>query len=487
MNHFFQQTKRLLVVIIFSLSMQNITANNLNITGSSVSGSNITFNISWENSWNVNTAPNNWDAVWVIVKYQDCTTREWAHANLSTLSTDHTAGSPLQVDAVSDGKGVFIRRSAVGGGNISNTSVTLKMNITAGTYNYKVLGIEMANVPSGSFYAGDGNANAYSFVQRLITSTDQSNGFSLNFNYSGTSYYPVTSSYPTGVNSFYCMKYELSQQQYVDFLNSLTLTQQINRTAADPNSASGTYALVGTNRNGIAIMTSSNGLNPAVYGCNLNSGNAFNSSDDGQNIACNFLNSDDITAYLDWAALRPMSELEFEKICRGTLAPITGECPWGNTTLTAVNPANLVNSGTSSEGFNNTATGLCNYNNVMTGPVRVGYAATGSTGRGSAGATYYGVLDMGGNVNELTIHITTNQSYLGSYNYGTTTFTGLSGDGTISQSGNANVLNWPTGNGFCNRGGNFSQTAVLLPISYRPNTFGVSSGRTSTNGGRGIR
>lgn len=475
--------------------MQHLSANNLNITGSSVSGTNITFNISWENSWNVNTAPNNWDAVWVIVKYQDCATREWAHANLSTLSTDHTAGSPLQVDAVSDGKGVFIRRNAVGGGNISSTSVTLKMNITAGTYNYKVLGIEMVNVPAGSFYIGDGATANYSFNQRLMTSTDQSAGATVYFKNNATAYtsqYTVTSSYPMGTNSFYCMKYEITQQQYVDFLNALTLTQQINRTAVDPNSAAGTYALYGTNRNGVAIMTSANGLNPAVYGCNLNSGNAFNSSDDGQNMACNFLNSEDVSAYLDWSALRPMSEMEYEKICRGVLAPITGEYAWGNTTLTAVNSANLVNSGTSSEAFNNTATGLCNYNSAITGPVRVGYAATGSSGRGSAGAGYYGALDMAGNVNELTVHITPEQtySYVGSGNnrsYGTSTYTGILGDGTISPSGIANTLNWPSGTSFFNKGGSYVSTATEIPVSYRPNTYGAASTRNAANGGRGIR
>lgn len=58
-------------------------ANNVQITGTSVSGQNITFNISWDNSWNANVAPANWDAVWVFVKYQDCNTRLWAHAGLS--------------------------------------------------------------------------------------------------------------------------------------------------------------------------------------------------------------------------------------------------------------------------------------------------------------------------------------------------------------------------------------------------------------------
>ncbi len=463
-------------------------ANNVAITGSSVLGSNITFNISWENSWNVSTAPNNWDAVWVVVKFQDCATREWVHANLSTANADHSAGSPLQVDAVSDGKGVFIRRAANGGGNISNISVTLKMNIAAGTYNYKVVGIEMVNIPAGSFYVGDGSNLSNTFAvsssvwtPKLISSTEQSGGVSI---YQvGVSTITIASTYPMGVNSLYCMKYEITQQQYVDFLNSLTLAQQVNRTANDPASIAGTYALVtsGANRNGLAIMTPTNGVNPAVYGSNLNSGNAFNSADDGQNIACNYLKLDDIAAYLDWSALRPMTEFEFEKVCRGPLTPIAGEFPWGNATITAVNSANLINSGTASEGFSNTATGLCNYSSAMTGPVRSGYAATGASARSTAGATYYGVLDMGGNLAELTI------------GYPSTVFNGVLGDGTLDLNGIANTLNWPLGTSvnLCPRGGSWSASSQATALSFRANTFanGTTAYQTriAGSGGRGVR
>ena len=116
-------------------------ANNLTITGTSVSGSDITFNISWDNSWNASLAPSNWDGVWVFVKYQDCATRLWYHAGLSTVGGDHSAGAPLQVDPVTDGKGVFIRRAAFGGGSTGSVAISLKMTIAAGTYNYTSLSI----------------------------------------------------------------------------------------------------------------------------------------------------------------------------------------------------------------------------------------------------------------------------------------------------------------------------------------------------------
>ena len=154
-NYFLKIASALLLLFAF-----NANANNVEITGTSVSGSNITFNISWENSWYANVAPANWDAVWVFIKYQDCNTRLWAHAGLSTVSGDHSAASPLQVDPVSDGRGVFIRRSALGGGNISATTITLKMTIPAGTYNYKVFGIEMVNAPQGAFDIGDATSTS---------------------------------------------------------------------------------------------------------------------------------------------------------------------------------------------------------------------------------------------------------------------------------------------------------------------------------------
>ena len=42
------------------------------------------------------------------------------------------------------------------------------------------------------------------------------------------------------------------------------------------------------------------------------------------------MNWQDLTSYLDWSGLRPMTEFEYEKACRGTLNPVAYEYPWGN-------------------------------------------------------------------------------------------------------------------------------------------------------------
>ncbi len=49
--------------------------------------------------------------------------------------------------------------------------------------------------------------------------------------------------------------------------------------------------------------------------------------------ACNRVLWHDGATYADWAGLRPMTELECEKACRGPVYPVTGEYAWGNTTF----------------------------------------------------------------------------------------------------------------------------------------------------------
>ena len=303
-------------------------ANNLQITGTAVTGSNISFNVSWENSWNANLAPANWDAVWIFVKYQDCATRQWYHASIAT--SGNTAASPLQVDQVTDAKGVFLRRSALGGGNIGSTAITLALNIPAGTYNYKVFGIEMVNIPQGDFQVGDATSTG-TYSSATITASSQSGGLSAATLGGASVNIPAT--FPMGYNSFYSMKYEVTQEQYVEFLNTLTYDQQKERTGIDPIAAPGTGAFTTGSqyRNGVTLITSGNNSTlPAVFACDATAG-VENNVDDGQNIAMNWMSWADLAAYLDWACLRPMTELEFEKICRGTAPRVAGEYPWGTT------------------------------------------------------------------------------------------------------------------------------------------------------------
>lgn len=478
-------SKWAIALLLFGFGVSS-NANNLQITGTAVSGSNISFNVSWDNSWNASLAPSNWDAVWIFVKYQDCTTRQWYHAAIAT--TGNSTVSPLQVDLVSDNKGVFLRRSAVGGGNIASTAVTLNLNIPAGTYNYKVYGMEMVNIPQGDFQVGDGvSASTYSSI--TITSASQSGG--LTAATIGGASVNIPNTFPMGYNAFYSMKYEITQEQYVEFLNTLTYDQQKERTPIDPIVAvpADVFTTGNQYRNGIKLITSGNNNTlPGVFACDATSG-VENNVDDGQNIAMNWMSWADLAAYLDWSCLRPMSEMEFEKICRGTMPRVAGEYPWGTTDFSPFVSTSIV--GATSFRANENIASVVNGRNMSNyvvsyqatyGPSRVGMFANSSTGRASSGAAYYGVMDMSGNIWERTV---TTGNATGA------AFTGALGDGLLTVLGDADVTSWPApstsvglglrGNAYYNTSGNPSRT------SDRTNATTVSNSRNYTYGGRGVR
>lgn len=500
-----------LFVLLFAFSKKPF-ANNLSITNiATPTTTTVTFDISWDNSWNTAAPSNNWDAVWVFVKTQVCATGSspWLHAPLSTVSAQHSVtGGVLQVDAVTDGMGVFIRRSANGSGNIATSSVTLKFSgaYTIASTNYEVLGIEMVNVPQGSFYIGDAstatNQSQYSlgalatgYMYQVNSEATIAQDVLWNPVWAGSigAHAAIIAAYPKGFNAFYCMKYEISQQQYTAFLNLLDFNQQINRTIVSPASATGTAALVassGDNRNSIEIKTPGTAFAvPAVYGNDLNGNNTYDEAADGGNIACNYLSWDDLRAYLDWSALRPMSEFEFEKAARGTNFPINVEYAWSSTTINQAISNSLNNSGLTNETSTSTLDGLCAYNagaSATLGPLRVGFAATSSTIRTQAGASFYGAMDMGGNLWEQCFQC-------GWYN-GTRTsvpiFNGTLGDGNLDASGNMNIVSWGgTVAQSIVRGGNWEYSAQRSQISDRfyVNSTAENATRVRRTGGRGVR
>jgi formylglycine-generating enzyme required for sulfatase activity len=493
----------------FALFINTITANNLNITNVSVpSSTTIQFDIDWENSWNISGI--NYDAVWVFVKAQVCggSATPYSHADLS--STGHSVtGGVLQIDVVSDNKGVFIRRSSLGTGNIATATVTLTFatSYVVANTNFEVVGIEMVYVPAGSFTVGDGSTinashSTASFgsnnsTPRPITSEAAMAQDYLRNDKAGdgyiTAHAAIIASFPKGYNAFYCMKYEISQQQYVTFLNLIDFNQQASRTAVSPSSAAGTLAMTTTgneNRNYIKIVTPGNATSAAVYGNDFNNNDVYDEAGDGQNIACNYLSWDDLKAYLDWAALRPMTELEFEKACRGVNASLLNELAWGSTSINQAISSSLINSGEAGEVSTSTADGLCAYlggASATLGPLRTGFAATSITGRTGAGASYWGILDLSGNVWEQTFQC---GYYNGSVRTSVPIFTGVLGDGEIDATGNADATNWGGGVAMSIvRGGNWEYTAQRAQVSdrYYVNSTTQNSARTCRTGGRGVR
>ncbi len=126
------------------------------------------------------------------------------------------------------------------------------------------------------------------------------------------------------------MKYEISQIQYVEFLNSLNKTAQNNRVTTDILGTSITDVFVFTETSTVAPFTRygircdatlPNG-GPVSFYCDYNDNGVPNENDDGQNIAMNYLSGEDLFAYFDWAGLSPLNEMEYEQICRGIYNPV---------------------------------------------------------------------------------------------------------------------------------------------------------------------
>jgi formylglycine-generating enzyme required for sulfatase activity len=233
----------------------------------------------------------------------------------------------------------------------------------------------------------------------------------------------------------------------------------------------------GTDRNGIEISSSgTNSTDPAVYGCDLNNNGVYDETDDGEWIACNYLSWADLAAFLDWAALRPITELEYEKIGRGTAVPVQDEYSWGSTTIVGL--AAISNDRQTGEVSNTTNANAVYNNNFTSGPARVGIFATASSDRVASGGSYYGVMEICGNVWEQVIKFENSTGRA---------FTGLSGNGILTSNGDADTSNWPDYMGACKRGGGWLTAANYTQLSSRYGATLNGSSRNSETGGRGAR
>jgi len=499
-----------LLCISCSLFANNIAVSNISLTGRNIGAQTVLvqFNLSWQNSWRTSAAPFNWDAAWVFVKYK-VGNGDWKHATLA--SSGHTIPSGA-TSTQSDAAGLFIYRSADGTGPFSQSGIQLLWNYGSdGVSNeskitVRVYAVEMVYNQVGGFQAGSGGQNtgelrtatdvsatgtAATFTVTGTSPTVQGNSTSASptniaarsnasSDLTGTTTASLASGYPTGFNAFYAMKYEISQQQYAEFLNTLTYTQQASRTIVAPSSAAGTPALVASNanRNGIDIKTPGTSATvPAVYACNLNGNGTYNESDDGQHIACNYLSWDDLVAYLDWAALRPMTELEYEKSCRGNQNPASSELAWGNTSATAL--SGLSNASTMSETASSSSSNIAYNNGFTSGPVRTGIFATSSTGRATSGSGYYGNMELSGNLWERVVTVG---------NATGRTFSGVHGNGTLTVGGASDVSGWPAAAGTGWKGGSWLNTTTnSATTSDRAQAANADNTRSADAGGRGVR
>lgn len=426
-------------------------------------------NVEWKNAWKNDQ---NHDAVWLFCKfllggdgYRHISLRQSGHELI------HIAPEGLQVrvDVAEDGTGLFIMPATPHRGDVSlKIKIVIDpapfLNFNTERAAFKVFGLEMAHVPAGAFFVGEADSAAafryaafyqpgengrYGGPLFVNSENELTVGKDLAYTprqiiYQGDATGVIPKAFPKGYEGFYIMKYEISQGDYAAFLNSLSDGQTQLR----------------SNFGGRAYYR--------MRGTIVFDGEKYTAAAPAR--PCNFLSWDDAMAFADWCALRPMTELEFEKACRGARKPLPNEFPWGNTDKLRVErrtdaSGDLVHLGGKSESELSTKTAA------------------------GFGASPYWVMDLAGSLWERCITV---GDSLGR------SFKGTHGDGNISHFGFATNDDWPAGvseaGGFGFRGGGFyhpdrayHEFNPFSPVSYRP--YGAWSGgnRTEAYGSRLVR
>ena len=313
----------LLLVAATQLKANNMLVKNVTTTGDNAANKTIQvqFDMSWDNSWRDGI---NWDAAWVFMKFKNANGL-WQHVQLNTTGFANGTGTANTIQVGSDKVGAFVYRSAAGTGTFSSTTMQLQWNyglsgLTSVTgLEVRVFAVEMVYVPQGDFtiYSSiieprerftnfwDCNNNNCNLYAPGNNTPVLNNRLSPSLNYNDSSESSVVrikgdagidtdnngtvdiTTYPIGYNAFYCYKYKLTEQQYADFLNTLTVTQKT------------TLGVAGNN-------------------ITLTNGEYFSAN---PTIACANSSSKMLLAYADWSGVRPMTILEFNKANNGPLMP----------------------------------------------------------------------------------------------------------------------------------------------------------------------
>lgn len=435
--------------------------------------------ISWNNSWR---NERNYDAAWLFLNYvsPDYRQASYRHAKLLNnghrLLANHIAGCPDPVIEVPEDRiGLYIYPASKHRGAVRwtielalDTALLRDQNFNPGDRLIEAYGIEMVQIPEGSFTLGEADTAAawrnYSlFVsdgngrpaglwkvsnEKQSINVGKEEG-SLYYNaevalYHGDQKGIIPAEFPKGFQGFYIMKYETTQGQYAAFLNCISNSSTFMRANFGGRDY---YTYRGTIR-----------FEKDKYVAG------------SPNRPCNFFSWDDACAYADWAGLRPMTELEFEKACRGSLNPIAHEYPWNTSSKSKLQ--RVVNKDDEL---------------VWLGDLKEGNLTDNN--RDQFGASYYWVMDLAGSLWErcVTIGDSVGRSFKGTH-----------GDGMLAYYGFASNADWPKGStetaGFGFRGGGYYEHNMQYggfnphsPVGNR--NFGSWSGgaRSLAYGSRFVR
>ena len=427
----------LLLIFLFVLSYAELHAGDLEIKNIRfVNRQNlglqphVLFDLSWKNAWKNDK---NHDAVWIFTKFNN---NPWAHPKIDTdghaIIKNRIAGCPDPViKASKDSMGLWIYVDEAYRGDIN---VKVKINLDTSNQqikwpmprDFKVYGLEMVYIPAGPFFVGDpspasenyaslfesdtaGNRKGAFYIdseEEIIIGKGNSNLYywSEEEIYNGDQKGPIPAAYPKGTNAFYLMKYELSQGNYADFLTQLPDNWSY---LLSPIGGKNYYKKKGS-----------------IYQKN---GKYFAKANQRP---MNYISFTDGLAYSDWAGLRPITELEYEKAARGPSSPHSGYFVWGT------------------DNYNRLERYVDVDGQVINGN---GYNEKDLTddNRDIFGASYYWVMDLSGSLWEKVITI---GNPIGR------SFKGTHGDGLL-EFGKATNKDWPQSNdeegGFGYRGGGY--------------------------------
>jgi len=518
-----KKSRLLLNIVIFLLLVNtNSFANNLSISNVVLADRDpatktltAQFDLRWDNAWKTKI---NHDAVWLTVRLHTPSVNP-THKKLCQITdsglnpNDSSTGTAqnLEIYVPVDRHGAMIRLNdyMVAPSVISEkVQVEIDYESCGFTENDSVFlsvsALEMVYIPQGAFHAGDyltsfaslheGSSDTDPWFINSESSISVSNPNTDGHRYnsagladedaSGESF-NVPAEFPKGFKGFYIMKYEITEGQWVDFINSLPSAYARASHDLTDNVHKNTDAVVARN----------------TISC---SGTPLICSTQRPHRAVGYLTWMDLAAFLDWFALRPMTELEFEKSARGPVLPEEGEFAWGTTTINAaqdlsagdeIGTEQSLSAGANANLNNTILTGgdTPNGPEFSYGPLRSGIFATAVSSREKAGASYYGVMDLSGNLRERVVTLGNEAGRL---------YSGSHGDGVLTTingyEGFADQIDWPgidsqtdrgvtgaRGSGF--KGGSFTDQPSALRVSDRSDAAHADPGSFNNAGGRGVR
>ncbi len=419
----------LLLMAVFALPLF-MQANNIRVKLNSYTAATKQLNITlaWDNSWHDGSGTFR-DAAWLFVKYKDVNNGEWQHAILTNptstnnLLTDTLSGANVKFDVlgknpntagVAGSRGFIIRRAKstntatqYSAEYAGNYNVAMSFNVTLATTGnallanpeIRVYALEMVDIPAGAYYAGDGSPNSY-----IQANTTTNAPFIVS---NETSQVPFTQTtpatylaagFPRATYEYYMLKYEVSNEAFSEYMNTLTRAQQnLIANGGLTNAASGAQNVIARDY-GYIKANVTNLTEAAVFGCDANNNGVFNELNDGQNNGVIIEKMNMGIGYLDWAALRIMTGYEYEKACRGPLYPVPNEYAWGSAVMN-LSIIDVDNFGPNESPSVPVDGPRSTYNQS----VRNGAYAkpTGAT-RLNSGGSYYGVMELGNSCGELS-------------------------------------------------------------------------------------